>query len=741
MRKNIFKITLSTILVALIVVITVISLSSNKDSFDAFNNTMLWNKATKIIDVKNSNYQLEVEEDTFAIKLTDTSSGKVLLESGNIIEDSPTYDNDLNNTWEAFAKNALVIYYTGEQTYKPLSSFTKVTSSIKEITNGIKATIKVGDIGLEFVLQIEVVGNYLDISIPYDSIKETNVKTPLISIAMFPFMNSSRGLQTNAHENLILVPDGAGAVMDLSKRTVGSNAYSARVYGEDTGVKGVSTYTKYGTTNPPLKVTYPAFGMVNDGSGFISSIESGAEYANINAYVSEIVTDYNFVYTNFVYRETYLQPMDNKGTVKATFQSDFNKFDAKVRYMFLQDDDASLSGMAKTYRKNLLEQGKLSAYTDNSSDVSLKLDFLIAENYNSVIGSKVVNMTSLDFIQSSLGSLKEAGVNNIVTGLSGYTKNGLRGASPNSFKKLEGSKSDYKNLAGYTAKNNIKLFAITDNIRVLEDRSSYKKKELAMTLGKKFVGLPNYLYASPLGSDFDYEFYLTLHANATKKYLEKDIASAKQYGFDGLDLETIGNFLASSHYDTTLTRTESMAIYQNMIKDKDIMYSMTNPSQYLWSQTSYAGAVNVTNSKFMIALDSVPFLQMVTNGSFYSFRNYINLDYSRQTDVLKMVEYGVYPSYILTEKNSRELMDTHSYYIFSSQYADWESNIIDTYHKVNDALSNVKDSEFIGYKILQDGVKQVEYSNGVEIVINYNAQSYVLANGDEVLPLSYKVVK
>ena len=80
-----------------------------------------------------------------------------------------------------------------------------------------------------------------------------------------------------------------------------------------------------------------------------------------------------------------------------------------------------------------------------------------------------------------------------------------------------------------------------------------------------------------------------------------------------------------------------------------------------------------------------------------------------------MIDYHLYPSFIITEKASHHLLNTGSENIYTSEYQSWKEAIISEYHFVNDALRFVKDATLNKREILAPGFVKNSYDNGVII--------------------------
>ncbi len=692
--------------------------------------------ASNISVGSDSDYDLFVDENSLALSICDKLTGEEVWVSGNIpsdVEDDEgnlIFDNGLTASWEAMARSAVTVIY-GKGTQLSYTRAVSKSAKITALSNGFKAEISINDIKLKFNMLVTLNGNELKISIPFKSIVEGDAeKNPLMSIALYPYFNVTRGLQ-RGEDSYIFVPDGSGALIDTSKSAAVSGSgsqYAAKVYGDDLGIAGLDSVKSITNGKPPERITLPSFGMASGGKGFVAYIAGGAEYSEIKASMTGIVSDYNYVYNTFHYREMYNKKLNNRGATDRTLQSGCNEFDACAVYLLLKDGKANYSGMAGALRQYLTANGLLRPTGSFSGDIPLKADFLMAESRSEVIGSSVVKMSDTAFVENAFKSLQEKGVERIYSSLSGYSKGGLTGAAPSffGFEPATGGTNGYKKLISYAKDADIKLAFAADYVKVKNGNGSYSMGDIAMSEGKQKIMMPDYKKY-----DFTYEDDYFLHAAATSSYYKKDRKNFNKYNIENIQLDSIGGTLASSHSNSVNSRSQAIETYRSVVKQAGSVI-VENPNSYLWNIVQTATDVPTYNSGFLLAPESIPFVQMVTGGHIESFRNHINLNYHGSFDVLNMIEYNVYPSYILTEADSLGLYRTDSFYIFSSRFAAWEGRIAQTYKQVNEALRSVRGAEFIYHEQIAANVFKCGYSNGAVIYVNYGVADFT--DGDLTVP-------
>ena len=135
--------------------------------------------------------------------------------------------------------------------------------------------------------------------------------------------------------------------------------------------------------------------------------------------------------------------------------------------------------------------------------------------------------------------------------------------------------------------------------------------------------------------------------------------------------------------------------------------------------------------------DLIPLVQIVLHGSMDMFSSDLNFNSLGKEQILSLVDFGVSPSFILTEQSSSMLKDTDSSYLYTTEFDLWKDTIASTYSYVNDALKYVDSEYIVSRTVIDSGIVKVTYSNDVDIYINYTSDEYV---GEVTIPaLDYYV--
>lgn len=664
--------------------------------------------------VTNDGVSLSVDKST--LNFSATSNGRTWYSGKRASE-----DDGLNNQWVGKLTDAVTVGYrtvkNNNLTERPMSLLNP-TVKFTEKSNGFDAKIKCKKISLTFTLKLRFDADGITVSIPYSSISEGSDTYRLQYLMLYPFFDSSFGKV----DGKILIPDGVGATVDLSVSTGAKQSYSARIYGDDYGISAGSVRsTSPQTASLPLVAT-----MYPDG-GTLTTVKSGAEYATVNASVSGITTDYNLAYFTYVYRETYVkyyQSAGSSGKSYVTLQETANEFDVEQRMTFLKGD-ADVVDVANAYA----EQFPVSSDISSSSDAGLRLRFLMSESKQGMFGNETLNMTTTDFVSQVMDETTSF-TDNLSVSLYGYSKGGYSQTGSNYFPLdgKSGGKSGYSKLFEKANDLGVSLTMQADFSKVKTDLEK-SRYELALNLSEQYVEVGD----NRVGSDITYRL---LSAAYTKKYWENNLNNFKNY-CSGLDIDSIGYMLFShTDDDVRVSRTQSMEIYRELVAEWNT--NLYRPSAYLWNVCGAYLDMPLDNSGYIMETESVPLLPILLSGKKEMYSVPLNLNYSGAHTVLKLIDYNVYPCFLLTEQDSVQLHGTDSVDVFTSEYADWKEEIKSIYEQVNGVLRYVRGSQIVARYQTED-YAVTTYQNGVKVVVNYSDYA-VVVDGVTVEACSAQVI-
>ena len=122
-----------------------------------------------------------------------------------------------------------------------------------------------------------------------------------------------------------------------------------------------------------------------------------------------------------------------------------------------------------------------------------------------------------------------------------------------------------------------------------------------------------------------------------------------------------------------MIRDESAKGFSGQIKDMEQSVALSRVNSYLWKYTDEYFDIPTSCSQYLFETDTVPFLQIVLKGSMDYYAPYANQGFYTTESILKMAEYGCYPSFMVTASDNHSLTDTPleiSLWIFGGLYYD-----------------------------------------------------------------------
>ncbi|MGN0506301.1 MAG: DUF5696 domain-containing protein [Lachnospiraceae bacterium] len=665
-------------------------------------------------------------------------------------------EKSLNTTYTAIANSLITVEYYESDTVKNISSASKegVTSTLYTL-NDNPATRRL-DVSFEEIdLQVKVYVTLLEDSIKYDIPYEEITgagKSKMASILLTPFLGASGGeaqyydpetgeygdaVKKYMIPGFVLVPDGCGGLIRFADNEAAFTEYIGDVYGSDLSTE-TYYYSNWSDVVPLKNPVMPVFGVAHGDSqaAFVAYAESGAEYMDIIVRPEENKkVKYTWAYPRFEYNTTYFQVYNKQGAGYFSMMAEPQHVDISMTYTFLAGDGsdgrsyaADYTGMAAAYREHLIEKGVLTESYSVNDNIPIRIDFIMADSKSGLLGDEQVVVTNTKDVDHILSQLMEDGVANINSGLIGWQKNGETLTRPDKVK--------YSAAIG-TAKEFAELIAKYKELGV---DVSYSRE--VTTINKKMTSYFNTAakHINTWYLDISKEWILPENVPVSDfSYAtpEKTAAwtgtLAEKLGEDSssLTLEGISNILVGT-YDRTgvdTSVTEAIVLYQQTLSDinKDLKLNLVNPNMYLWQYTDRYLQMPVGTSQYVFETDTVPFLQMVLYGTMELYAPYSNFSFYTQSDILRMIDYNMSPSFILSEEPSYYLADTVSSDLYSTEFSQYEELVVSIYGKVNEVLSQTSGYAWTDRTVLENGVILNTYRKGndtLRILINYTENSY-----------------
>lgn len=583
--------------------------------------------------------------------------------------------------------------------------------------------------GFEIPMQYTLEGDSLLVRIDGEAIRYPSNEL-ITSMSVLEYFGA---LSQNA-EGYLFIPDGSGALMNTKPQKGNAGLYMQPVYGLD------HTLSREVRNDQCYDILLPVFGVSRPDAGMLGIIEDNEAAASVRAVKPGYVDGYATINAAFE-----LNAAENIGlssdAISKFYVTAENRYqgDTLLRYVFLEQANASYSGMARVYREYLDLSGKRQRL-ERTGDIPFFLETIGAvETETSTLGFVHEAYAALTTYEDNIAfveDLKSRGVGNIQLLLSGWMNGGTDQKLADRLDlmgELGGTKG-FQKLQAYTKEQNVGLYPLV-YLNTFSNRTSQsiKNQYTSKTLGSKksSIGENNFLMNAVIPGETAGQRYILSPAwqlPVAKKYLS---ALNKK----GIQSAALGDIAHTSYSDYN---KKSEALRQNaVLQSKEIValfagelsgLMLSAPNQVNAALGTTFVDVPKSSSSYSLSSESVPFYQMVYHGyADYAFTN-MNFDTDLQKSVLKCAEYGGYPKFRFARRENAQLDITETAELYAAMYTGWIDEAAAAYASLNELLAPVRNAVMTGHTRLAAGVYRTSYDNGMHIYVNYTDKT-VSADG------------
>lgn len=718
-------------------------------------------------------YYYREDRDIFAVE--DKRNGYVWKTGADIAfsaENGEPKEKSLNSTYIGIANSLITVEYYESDTIKNISSASKKGASSTLYTlNDNPATrrldVSFDELDLQIKVYITLSEDSISYDIPYEEITGKG-KSSMAAILVTPFLGASGGEaqfynpETGKYGDTVskyrvpgyvLVPDGCGGLIRFTDNETAFTEYIGDVYGSDASTE-TYYYSSLSDVVPLKNPVLPVFGIAHGDrqAAFVAYAKAGAEYMDIIVRPDENKkVKYTWAYPRFEFNTTYFQVYNKQGAGYFSMMEEPQNVDISMTYTFLAGDGtnadsyaADYTGMAAAYREHLMEAGVLTKKTDVSETTPIRIDFMMADSKKGLLGMEQVVVTKAEDVDAILSKLAEDGVSNINAGLIGWQKNGETLTRPDKavYSGAIGSKKEFSNLINKYAELGIDVSYAREVSTINEEMTNFFNTA-SKHINTWYVNVRKD-WVLPENAPVKIFGYATAEKTAewTRKLVEKVGEDSKSFTLSGISNVLVGSYDRSG---VDISATEAIAIYQQTLEElnKEVKLNLSNPNMYLWKYTDRYLQMPVGTSQYVFETDTVPFLQMVLYGTMEMYAPYSNFSFYTQSDVLKMIDYNMSPSFILSKEPSYLLADTVSADLYSTEFSQYEELIVSIYGKVNEVLAATAGYDWADRTVLENGVIRNTYEKDGDtfcIIINYTEDEFNYS-GTDISGLSAKIIR
>ena len=304
------------------------------------------------------------------------------------------------------------------------------------------------------------------------------------------------------------------------------------------------------------------------------------------------------------------------------------------------------------------------------------------------------------------------------------------GSGSTKLEKALGKEKELNEVIGEIRQNGGRFFLEIDPVQANPDRMYNMRVDVVRTLGQTIAQFQT-------GKDlYPSLYYLTPSRSAE---IIKAVADKWSKQVDGLALTTLPNVLYSYYSGgSNHTRGEAMADYQAALAAVNAPLALENPLDGYFAQTDVYLDMPLDTTSYSFLSAEVPFLPMVLSGHIPYYSTWQNFESNTAKALLKLVEYGAYPSWLVTAEDVQPLIYTNSSDVFTAQWNVLLPAIQQTDATLRQLHAAIDGAVMVNHERIDTNVARTTYANGVTVWVNYRRTDYA-ADGLTIPAMSYLV--
>jgi hypothetical protein len=671
----------------------------------------------------------------------------------------------LNATYIALANSVLTVeLYDAAFNISLMSSASRTgaESGLVKVDSGYyRLDVEFTGIDLQIKVHVFLSGTGITVEIYHDGITGEGADR-VASVILMPFLGAAGGSQTvydpvtgrygtsGVRKPMIpgyfLVPDGSGGLIRFRENTVSIRRYVGRVFGVNYA-ETMFYYSNEAYTVAKKEPLMPVFGAAhgNRQAAFAAWANSGAEHMEIIVSPHENTTFYNYIYPRFIINQQMHQVYNRRGDGYFRLFPDRLRYDISMTYHFLAGDGstdglpADYVGMALAYREHLINIGELTE-KPVTGEMPIWIDFLMSDVRRSVVGTANVITATAEQVGGIIRDMQDNGMNRINAGLLGFQDGGITGGRPwtLNFTRRIGTRRDFE-----------KLFAETGggvDISFSQDYAVINRLQMRLPTNQAYHinrwGIRAYISHEPFVPVNEVSF---ARPSRSAEWIIGQTERARRIGAVSASVTGMTNILVSHYGDDRTTAAQAMELYrgafERVSREHGMKINAETPNAFLWRYVDRFLRAPAHTTQYIIQTDTVPFLQLVLHGTMEVYAPYSNFSFYTQSDILRVIDYNMFPSFVITAEPAYLLSVTNSLSYYSTEYNLYRGIIKSVYDTVSETLSQVMGLRWVDRQVAANGVVVNTYEDGTFVVINYTESMVVMFDYFEVPPQSARLYK
>ncbi len=542
-------------------------------------------------------------------------------------------------------------------------------------------------------------------------------KLSVMTVSLLPFM----GAADAKDEGYLILPDGSGALIHFNNGRGNAAFYQQDVFGRDATLSVRRAATRTYQLNMPL------FGMIKNGLGMMAVVENGEYQAQLNAATSGQLTGYNNAYFTVTYinmeTNTLMAGSSSSKTVTLAANTFRDMGDFTVRYYLLDKQGADYTDIASLYRDQL---GLRDLQADEAPVVQLKMVGSIPsiKTFIGVPYNSVTVLTSYMDAAKAIDDFHADGLERMSLQYIGWSDQSVRGKIVTSLaldNRLDGRRGfDQLMKSAEAAKDQVSL--TVDLVNLYKNGNGYWSLfSAANNINSTARQMNEYLMSTGVKDPAGKTWYL-LRPDKVEEASARvaDGFSGQKFG---LTLNAMGNTIYSSLGKNGISRTQAGQYWRGALEklSKSIPWLAAEmPNAFTFPYIRQADDVPLASSRYDVIDEDIPFYQLVTHGAFIMYSEPLNEWGSLEDAILRLAEYGVYPSWRLIARDPALLSGTDGADWYSTSLSEWRGDVISVNAQLK-TLAQYAAMRMTGHERPEKGVSVTTYENGDRVYVNYGA--------------------
>lgn len=631
---------------------------------------------------------------------------------------------------KTLVQSLLDISYVDDQSnYFTINSF---AGSVQNMTyayayqdDGVSISFGFGKQGFEIPCFFGLQGDHFVARVLSEEIRQHG-KLQIASVTLLPYF----GAGSLEDEGYMVVPDGSGALIYYNNQKQSYQSYSQKVYGRNLALHLQST------TLVTQDATMPVWGIRKNDDALLAVITQGEYQAEIRAEVGRKITGNNAVYSDVLFiqseNNTLLEGSDKEETA-VMISPQHNHFPYyEVSYYFLEKG-AGYSEMAARYRQYLMEEKGMQETDGNQKRLGLTFlgGVVVRKTMLGIPYHAVEALSTFKAVGETAAALEQEIGNSFLISMYDTEKGGTQNKIPTklTYDSALGGKSGYQKMADALEEMGIPFYPVYNPVAIRKSGNGYRSTSGVRNVARSAAA--QYDYKLTTGAkDTDLRPYYLVSPKYIEDILSSLSADAQKKGVTGLGLSGIGNSVYADYRSESISQNETGQYWENALGD------ISGSVDTLLLQGAYAYAfpyadviteVPLYASQFDVEDESIPFYEMVVGGCAALYSEPVNRSGNVREMILKCVEYGVSPNFLLMTGKADLLQDTDYQKYYAVAYESWQDTIRELSEELR-KLDGVRGQRMTGHRKVQEQVYATVYEDGTVVYVNYSDQAVTVEN-------------